>query len=98
MEENKGIYHQVRNPNTVKPSKEFKLSDLKEMLEHLQEAEVKNKKQKEDIKNENSKHLVDRSKKLGKEIPIEVLFMTDPNFNPSLLVSGEFMKKYKEWF
>ena len=66
----KGIYHQS--------SEHITLEDIKEGLEILRKVEIERRKELTKQQKETSKHLTKRSKELGKEIPIELLFMTDP--------------------
>jgi hypothetical protein len=43
-------------------------------------------------------YLADRSKELGKEVPMELALLFSPYLNPSGIISMSVVEKYSEWF
>ena len=93
----KGIFQQIKDASRIEIKNNLKIKDLEDILNDLTEKERKRKEKNKIIEKENYDHLVKRSNELNKDIPLELLFMTNPTFNPGLYVSAEFVKKYKEW-
>lgn len=101
----KGIMSEIEEmkanakPISYSPTKEGIDSFVKEMMDWLQEA-VDSQHQHNlrliQIQKENTKYLQQKSKELGKEIPVELyhrlVYMVD------IPVGSSFIEKYQEWF
>jgi len=89
----KGMWHQIREVNTESakiPTKQA-LRDFFEKAYKERRIELaKNEK----LKEQNWKHLIARSKKLGKEIPIELQAVFSV---PRPMVGSDFVERWKEW-
>jgi len=94
----KGIVEQIKDSKSTHYDGKLSLKDIDEFFQHIQEGETQLRKELVKQQKETSKHLAKRSKELGKEIPVELLLMTNPFLNRGTLVSQEFMIRYKEWF
>tara|TARA_R110002124_G_scaffold281430_1_gene455733 strand:- start:89372 stop:89632 length:261 start_codon:yes stop_codon:yes gene_type:complete len=83
------------NEHIDKPVKEFTYEEFIATLEESQKKALLHLKEREIIAKQNRKDLIKRSKELGKEIPLELLFIaTSTQIH---YVGSDFMKKYKEW-
>lgn len=89
----KGIFHQIIEVNIESPK-----VPTKQVLAAFFEKAYKERRlelaKNEKLKEENWKHLIARSKELGKEIPIELQAVFSV---PRPMVGSDFIERWKEW-
>lgn len=90
----KGIWHQIREVN-VEPAKLPTKQALRDYFEKAYKERRIELAKNERLKEENWKHLITRSKELGKEIPIELQAVF--SVYPSPRVGSDFIERWREW-
>lgn len=91
--ETKGLFQQILDFPLHDGS--FNIKDLEDVINKAVKKDRDNFKRKEKQAKENIKHLVKRSKKLNKEIPLELLYILGSI--RTHYVDSEFLNNYKEW-
>lgn len=96
-----GIWEQIQKVQPVK-AKPFTPKDLEALFKKLEKQELDYRKKLVQMEKDHVKHFAERSKELGKEPPLWLMFITSPMYNKAtggtFYTSREFIEKYKEWF
>lgn len=80
---------------TIKPF-EFDWDEFERLFEESQKEARRRRKKEEKQAKKNIKHLVKRSKELGRPIPDMLLFFAASA--PPMYVGSDFVERYREWF
>lgn len=84
----------MREVNTFPPKPPTK-KEFREFFERSSKERIIQIKANEKSRKENLKHLITRSKELGKEIPLELQVMF--SVYPIPMVGSDFIERWKEW-